>query len=121
VTVTAGQDTSAVLSLGSTVAAVKVSTTSTTVNGGAQVQMTATATDSSGRTVEVAGSAIQWTTSDGTVASVDGNGLVTTIKPGTVGITATFTEVDTNLGQTAVASSPLYLTINGGSTVVSIH
>ncbi len=53
---------------------------------GAQVQMTATATDADGNTTQTSG--FNWTSSDPSVASVDQNGVVTAHAEGNADITA---------------------------------
>jgi|SRR5579862_2718204 len=121
VAVTANQTATADLTLGSTVAAMTVSAQSSTVNGGSQIQLTATAMDSGGNTVVVDPSAITWSTNNTAVANVSATGLVTTFEPGSVGLGATFNQVDLSLGQTPVVSPLFPLTVAGGSTTVTIH
>lgn len=53
---------------------------------GGTVQLTATVTDATGQVVNVT---VSWTTSDANIATVDATGLVTAIGPGTATITAT--------------------------------
>jgi uncharacterized protein YjdB len=69
------------------VATVAVSPSSNTINAGQTVQLAATARDANGATLT--GRTITWSSSNASVASVSGNGLVTGIAAGTVTITAT--------------------------------
>jgi len=68
------------------VAAVRLSPLSSSVVQGGTVQITPTVEDSTG--VIVSDRVIEWSSSDPTKASVSGTGLVTSISPGTVTITA---------------------------------
>ncbi|MBY0488467.1 MAG: Ig-like domain-containing protein [Gemmatimonadaceae bacterium] len=69
------------------VATIQLSPSSSSVVQGQTRQLTATLTDSTGATVT--DRTIEWTSSDPTRATVSGTGLVTTLAPGTVTITAT--------------------------------
>jgi uncharacterized protein YjdB len=69
------------------VASVTVTLNAPTLVAGQSTQANATLKDASGNVLT--GRSVVWTTSDATVASVNATGLVTTIKAGTVTITAT--------------------------------
>jgi uncharacterized protein YjdB len=69
------------------VATVQLSPSSSSVTQGQTRQITATLTDSAGNTVS--DRVIEWTSSDPTKATVNSTGLVTTLAPGAVTITAT--------------------------------
>jgi uncharacterized protein YjdB len=72
---------------GAAVASVAVSLNSPSLVAGQSTQANATLKDASGNVLS--GRSIVWTTSDATVASVNGTGLVTALKAGTVTIRAT--------------------------------
>src|SRR6266498_2212642 len=69
------------------VAAVTVTPTSATVPQGQTVQLAATVMDTSG--TPMSGQTVTWTSSNGTVAPVNGSGLVGGAVPGLATITAT--------------------------------
>src|SRR5205807_2066885 len=69
------------------VASVTVSPSPATVYIGATMQLIAILKDLAGH--PLSGRTVTWTTSDGTVAAVDGTGLVTGVALGTATITAT--------------------------------
>lgn len=72
----------------SLVAAVRVTPDTVRFSAIAQTaQLTATAVDSVGN--EVTGASVTWASGDGTIASVDGDGLVTSVGAGQTTITAT--------------------------------
>ena len=70
-----------------TVASVSVAPPTATVPTGQTVQLTATPKDASGN--PVTGHTVTWSSSNTSVASVDGNGLVTAVAAGSATITAT--------------------------------
>ncbi|MEW5931019.1 MAG: Ig-like domain-containing protein [Gemmatimonadota bacterium] len=69
------------------VASVSVTPPTAEVQTGATVQLTATPRDAAGN--PLTGRAVTWTSSNAGVATVDANGLVTAVAPGTATITAT--------------------------------
>ena len=82
---------------------------STSVGVGATLQLTASARDINGNVLNV--SDFTWTSSDGSVATVDATGLVTGVTDGAITITATANNV---------SSQAYALTIgNGGSSQAS--
>jgi uncharacterized protein YjdB len=88
---------------------------------GTKTQLTATALDASQKTL--AGRAMIWTTSNGSVAKVDGSGMVTTVGVGSATITATAegksgsSQVTVSAGAVAsVAVSPNPVPLNVGDT-----
>jgi len=107
VTITATSEgksgTSAVTVTPSPVASVAVAPAAASVIVGATVQLTATPRDANGN--PLAGRAVTWQTSDATIASVDGNGLVTgKAVGGPVAITATS---EGKSGTSAVTVTPV--------------
>src|SRR5437868_5283688 len=70
-----------------TVASVKVSAAGdvTSVQVGSAVQLTATPVDKNGNVVTTAGTVL-WSSSNGTIATVDGNGRVSAVAAGSVTI-----------------------------------
>ncbi|HUQ19518.1 MAG TPA: DNA/RNA non-specific endonuclease [Gemmatimonadaceae bacterium] len=94
-------------SVANTVASVTVSPTTFTLTQGANVQITATAKNSSN--VTIPGAYIGWSSSDASVATVDPNGAVTTHAAGNVDISATSTN-----GITATATLTVTATPPGG-------
>jgi beta-glucanase (GH16 family) len=102
VQITANQVTQTSLTMGSTVSSVQVALASSSIAMGLTDQATATCYDSKGEVVLVGSGTLGWSTSDSTKASVDGNGLVTAISVGTPTVTATFTEIESSLGQSPV-------------------
>src|SRR5205807_1567418 len=86
------------------VASVGVSPASVSVSVGSTQQLSAVARDASGNVLP--GRTVTWTTSDGTVAAVDGTGLVTSIALGTATITAT-SEGQAGTATVTVSSVPV--------------
>ena len=78
------------------VTSVIVAPSSATVTVGGTITLTASVTADSGKT------AVSWKSSDNTVATVDGNGNVTGVKPGSVTIVATSTTNTAISGAAAV-------------------
>jgi murein DD-endopeptidase MepM/ murein hydrolase activator NlpD len=68
------------------VASVEVTPATSSVLAGATVQLTAVTEDANGQVL--AGRSVSWSSSDESIATVSSAGLVTTIAPGTVTITA---------------------------------
>jgi hypothetical protein len=120
-TIVENQNTSASLTLGSTVANLTVSAPSSSVSVGTTTQLTATATDSSGNTVLVDPSTVTWLSSDTTVATVSSSGLATAVKAGSCTFTATFNEVESTLGQSPISSTAFNFGVKGGTTTITIH
>jgi uncharacterized protein YjdB len=88
---------------------------------GTKTQLTATALDAAQNTL--AGRAVIWTTSNGSVAKVDGSGMVTTVGVGSATITATAegksgsSQVSVSAGAVAsVVVSPNPVPLNFGGT-----
>jgi len=72
---------------GATVASIAVTLNASTLVAGQTTQASANLKDGSGNAIT--GPSIVWTTSDATIASVNGTGLVTALKAGTVTVRAT--------------------------------
>ena len=83
------------------VASVTVALNSSSLQAGQSTQGNATLKDASGAVLT--GRSVVWTSSDPTVASVDGTGLVTTAKSGSVTITATSEGKSGNASMTVAA------------------
>lgn len=84
------------------VAVVRLSPLSSSVIQGTPVQLTATVEDSAGTVVT--DRVIEWTSSDPTRATVSGTGLVSTLAPGAVLISAIS---ETRVGQSTIAILPI--------------
>ena len=99
-TITASQDgvedTAGVIVNTSDLTSIDISSTSTTVNSGSTLQLTATATfaDSSQKDVT---NQVAWTSGSTSTATVSSAGLVTGVAAGTVTITATVTTASTTV------------------------
>ena len=120
VTIIAGQNTAASLTMGSTVAALAMSPPSPSVNLGSAATVSVSATDSSGAIVVIAPGTVSWTSSDPTAVSIAGNGLsatVTGLLAGAVTIGATFNEVEPSLGQSPIKTSANFSVLAGTTTV----
>jgi triacylglycerol lipase len=103
-----------------TVASVKLSRDTATLVPGATVQMTASALDSAGQTLDRAAS---WTSSDETKARV-ANGLVTGVAPGSATITATVEGKTAEAAVTivdggVVSATGGVLSANGGGVTIT--
>ena len=85
------------------VATVTVTPASSTLAAGATTQLTATLRDANGNTLT--GRAVTWSSSNASVATVDGNGKVTAVAPGTAIITAT-SEGKSGTAQVTVTAPP---------------
>lgn len=104
------------------VASVSVAPPTPSVVAGETVQLTATTRDASNN--ELTGRAIGWSSSDESVATVDTNGLVTGVNPGTATITATSegrsgsaTVTVTPVPVASITVVPVSPTVVGGQTV----
>jgi trimeric autotransporter adhesin len=101
-----------------TVAQITLSPLTPTVLAGQNVTLSAQLKDAAGNAVT--GQGVLWTTSDATIATVSG-GVVTTIKPGAVTITATSGTASSNttvtvvpaVAQVVVTPSPAEVVLNG--------
>ncbi|MDH4044221.1 MAG: Ig-like domain-containing protein, partial [Gemmatimonadota bacterium] len=71
----------------SAVASVDVTPATATLTAGSTQQFTATPRDAGGN--PLTGRTVTWNTSDGTVATIDGTGLLAAVAPGTATVTAT--------------------------------
>lgn len=89
-----------------TVATVTLTSPSNTINLGQTVQLTATAKDASGNTLNIPAANFQYTSATPTIATVSASGLVTAKCPGTVNISVK--ETTSNVGNT------LPITVPGG-------
>ena len=104
------------------VASIVVSPAAASVTAGQTVQLTATPKDGNGN--PLTGRTVTWATSDAAVATVSGNGLVTSGTPGTVTITAssegkngTAAITVTNVPVASVAVTPPTASVRVGQTV----
>ncbi len=110
-----------------TVAAVSVASVSVTPGSaslvvGGTVQLAATARDASGNVLS--GRAVAWSSATPAVATIDANGLVTAVSPGTSdmtatvdGVTATATITVTSVAVASVSVTPGSASLNTGGTV----
>src|SRR5439155_1379813 len=103
------------------VASIVVSPAAASVTAGQTVQLTATPKDGNGN--PLTGRTVTWATSDAAVATVSGNGLVTSGTPGTVTITAssegkngTAAITVTNVPVASVAVTPPTASVRVGQT-----
>src|SRR6266550_4647296 len=104
------------------VAAVSMSPATATIRVGQTMQLTATPKDSAGSTL--AGRTVTWASSNTSVASVSGSGLVTSVVAGTATLTATSEGKDgsavvtvTLVPVASVAVAPATASVRGGQTV----
>ena len=106
-----------------TLSKITVSPSSTDVNVGSTVQLTANCTDQNGDPISCA---LAWNSSNTLVATVDPNGLVTGIIAGTVNVTASSGTIQSNASIVTVKSaqilssiltSPTSTNVNVGSTI----
>src|SRR6266571_4158567 len=114
-----GKSGTAAITVSSTpVASVAVSPASATLIVGATQQLTATPLDANGN--PLSGRTISWTTSALGVATVDANGLVTAVAPGSATITATS---EGKSGTSAITVNPVpvaSVAVTPGSATVSV-
>src|SRR5437773_1341821 len=82
-----GSDTATITVVPAAVASMKVIPAVVSLLVGASVQLTATTADSAGNVLS--GRSISWSSSNASVASVNSNGLVASVAPGSATITAT--------------------------------
>jgi hypothetical protein len=99
------------LTLDPEVVALQVAGPTTAVAIGDTGRVTATPKNAKGETVLVDPSTLTFATSDSTIATVDGEGVLTAKKTGTVTVTVTYTEKSTIKGACAVAVAPVKLTL----------
>ena len=97
-------DTATVTVVAVPVSAVVVSPASSSVIVGGTVQLAATPVNAQGAALP--GRAVTWATGDAAVATVNGNGVVTAVAPGTVTITAT-SEGKTGAATVTVSNVPV--------------
>ena len=99
---------------GNTVTSVTVTPAPLTIESGASAQLSAEAFDSVPTTVP--GVSFAWTSSNDAIASVDSNGLVTGVAPGTATVTATATDsaIEGTSVVTVFENTSLVITLLGG-------
>ena len=101
------------------VASVSVTPATSSLVIGGTVQLSATTKDASGSTLN--GRSVTWTTSDASIASVDGNGLVTAHALGSATITAT-SETKTATAQITVTEAPVAtVAVSPASVTVALN
>ncbi len=105
------------ISMGSTVTSVSLSATTQSLTVGEAVQVTATCKDAQGNLVLVHHSTLNWLSSQPSTASTNLDGLVTGVSAGSSNISATFTEVDSSLGQGPVTSPVLPIAVASPSRI----
>jgi uncharacterized protein YjdB len=102
------------------VASVTVTAGGSTVTAYQTLQAQAAARDASGNVLT--GQSFAWTSSNPSVATVDANGLVTGVAPGTVSITATAGSIKSNALALTIVSAPVAaITVSGPSSSVTLH
>lgn len=87
------------------VASVTVAPATSTIEAGGTVQLSATLKDASGNTLS--GRTVTWSSGDTAIATVDGNGKVTAVAPGTATITANSEGKSGSASVTVKAASPV--------------
>jgi len=100
------------------VASIAITPGAATVTIGRTTQLAATTKDAAG--TELTGRAIAWTTSSATVATVDGNGLVTGVAAGTANITATSEGKSTQAAVTVAAVPVASVTVTPNAPTVAV-
>jgi uncharacterized protein YjdB len=100
------------------VASVHITPSMDTVLAGQSVQLLATLLDDSGD--PLAGKAVQWSSSNTSIASVSATGSVTGVSPGVVTVTATSEGKSGTAGVRVLASGPASITINPSSATVAV-
>lgn len=101
------------------IASLTVTPDGLTLGIGMKQQFTATATYTDGSSQDLT-AAVAWTSSDITVASIDGNGLATTAGAGTVTITATVGAVSDTATLTVVPAQLLSISITPANTSIAL-
>ena len=112
-----GQTSPVSISMGSTVSTVTLSSSTQLLKVGEAVQVSATCKDAQGNLVLVHPSTLNWSSSQSSIASTNLDGLVTGINAGTSNITATFTEVDSTLGQSPVTSAAFPISVASSTRI----
>ena len=102
VTVSSGNQTNLQVALASTVDRVEVSPASASIRPGSAQTLSGAAKDASGNLVLLTTARARWASSDATVATVDGAGMVTAIKEGAT--TITFTDTESGKSGTALVT-----------------
>jgi hypothetical protein len=111
VTIVAGQTSAITFTMDSTVASLQLSPANPSVVAGSQLQLSVTGRDSTGATVVLWPSKLQWWTGSSTYATVDLAGLVTGVRPtGATPGSVTVTVTDAESGK--VVQAPLTVTSN---------
>lgn len=87
-----------------TVTTINVVSSTSSINVGGTLQFSALATDQYG--AAMSGVAFAWTSSDPTVATIDGNGLATGVSQGSVQISASAQSASSNAVSLTVAAAP---------------
>jgi WD40 repeat protein len=105
------QTVSASINMASTVTTVSIIDTATSTEAQSTIQCKASCKNSNGDTVLVHPSTISWTSDKQNIASVNQEGLVLGISPGTTSITATFNEIEASLNQKPVSSSLFLISV----------
>jgi hypothetical protein len=105
-----GSDASTTPPTNNTGAAIAISpSTPPTIASGTSTTLTATVTSSDGHTVS--GAAVTWSTSNATIATVDGNGSVTGVRVGTATISATSGTLSTAMSVTVIPGAATQLAV----------
>ena len=102
-----------------TIVSITVSPDGLTLGVGIKQQYTATATYSDGSSQDLA-SGVTWTSSDNTVASIDNNGLATTVAQGTITITATVGSFSDTATLTVVPASLVSISVTPASPSIAL-
>ena len=110
-TVVEGQTTNSSLTMGATVSSVVISSPKTSLAVGDSVQLSVDCRDASGATVLVAPGTLKWASSNTAAATISASGLATGVGFGTTALTATFDEVESELGQSTIASNSVMMPI----------
>lgn len=102
-----------------TIVSITVSPDGLTLGTGIKQQYTATATYNDGSSQDLA-SGVTWSSSDNTVASIDNNGLATTIAQGTVTITATAGSFSDTATLTVVPASLVSISVTPATPSIAM-
>ena len=106
----AGQTAALTVTMDSTVDHLSIAPVTAPVSVGATTQLAVTAYDAAGAIVLLSPSKLQWQSSDTSVATVDGSGVVTGMANGTAGITVTDAE-------SQKTSSPVTVTVTDANNL----